>query len=46
MDGNIKTTIPGQRNPKVSQLGYSNEFYREIVRQTGDKFKVPAEQKH
>ncbi|OFX36414.1 MAG: peptidase C69 [Bacteroidetes bacterium GWA2_32_17] len=46
MDGNIKTTIPGQRNPKVSQLGYSNEFYREIVRQTGDKFKVPAESKH
>jgi len=46
MDGNIKTTIPGHRNPKVSQLGYSNEFYREIVRQTGDKFKVPAEQKH
>jgi len=46
MDGNIKTTIPGQRNPKVLQLGYSNEFYREIVRQTGDKFKVPAEQKH
>lgn len=46
MDGNIKTVIPGKRNPKVSQLGYSNEFYREIVKQTGDKFKVPAEPKH
>lgn len=40
MDGNIKTAVPGQKNPKVSQPGYGEEFYRNVVKQTGDKFKV------
>jgi len=40
MDGNIKTRVPGQQNPKVKQPGYDEEFYRSIVKQTGDKFKV------
>lgn len=40
MDGNIKTPIAGQQNPKVKQPGYSEDFYRNIVKQTGDKFKV------
>lgn len=40
MDGNIKTKVPGQMNPKVNQPGYSKEFYKVIVKETGDKFKV------
>ncbi len=40
MDGNIKTPNPGHLNPFVKQPGYSEEFYRNIVKQTGDKFKV------
>jgi len=40
MDGNIKTAVPGQKNPKVLQPGYGDAFYRELVKQTGDKFKV------
>ncbi len=45
MDGNIKTVVPGQRNPKVKQPGYNNAFYRQIVKESGDKFKVPSEEK-
>lgn len=40
MDGNIKTPVPGEKNPSVKQPGYSEDFYRNIVKQTGDKFKV------
>lgn len=40
MDGNIKTRVPGEQNPKVKQPGYDQDFYRSIVNQTGDKFKV------
>lgn len=40
MDGNIKTRVEGQRNPAFKQPGYSEDFYRNIVNQTGDKFKV------
>ncbi|MGC8857939.1 MAG: dipeptidase [Ignavibacteria bacterium] len=46
MDGNIKTKIPGQKNPKVNQPGYSQEFYKLIVKETGDKFKVLGEESH
>lgn len=46
MDGNIKTKIPGQKNPKVSQPGYSQEFYKLIVKETGDKFKFLGEESH
>lgn len=46
MDGNIKTKIPTERNPKVKQPGYSQEFYKLIVKETGDKFKFPAEESH
>jgi dipeptidase len=45
MDGNIKTKIPGQRNPKVEQPGYGEDWYRKIVKETGDKFKEPMEKK-
>jgi dipeptidase len=40
MDGNIKTPNPGQQNPNVSQPGYGEKFYRQIVTETGDKLKV------
>ncbi len=44
MDGNIKAKVPGQQNPSVEQPGYSKEWYRMIVRETGDKFEEPAEE--
>ena len=45
MDGNIKTkraVPPGYKyiSPKVEQPGYSEEFYKKIVEETGDKLKV------
>ncbi len=46
MDGNIKTVVPNQRNPKVSQPGYGSEWYKLIVKETGDKFKVLGESGH
>lgn len=46
MDGNIKIKVPGQRNPKVLQPGYGEEWYRRIVKETGDKFKVIGTSDH
>lgn len=40
MDGNIKTPVPGQMNPKVEQPGYPVEWLERIVKETGDQFKV------
>lgn len=40
MDGNVKTPVPGQMNPKVEQPGYPEEWLRRIVQETGDQFKV------
>lgn len=40
MDGNIKTIEPGDKFPKVSQPGYSPEWYKIIVKETGDRYKV------
>ncbi|NCC72437.1 MAG: dipeptidase [Sphingobacteriia bacterium] len=40
MDGNIKTPVEGQMNPKVEQPGYPVEWLRRIVNETGDQFKV------
>lgn len=40
MDGNIKIIEPGDKFPKVSQPGYSPEWYKIIVRETGDRYKV------
>jgi dipeptidase len=44
MDGNVKekqALRPGyiRMNPKVSQPGYTEEWYKAIVKSTGDKFK-------
>lgn len=46
MDGNIKTPVAGQRNPKVEQPGYGEEWYRLIIKETGDKFRYPGEAGH
>jgi dipeptidase len=43
MDGNVKTKVEGQQNPKVEQPGYSQEWYRKLVEETGNKFRVPEE---
>lgn len=40
MDGNVKTPVEGQMNPKVEQPGYPEEWLRRIVNETGDRFKV------
>jgi len=40
MDGNVKEKVEGQKNPKVTQPGYSEEWYRMIIKETGNKFKV------
>ena len=46
MDGNIKTPLPGKRDPDVKQPGYSQDWYRVVVKETGDKLKVPGPVSH
>lgn len=51
MDGNIKTEqqIPDgykYTNPKVEQPGYGEEWYRTVVKETGDQFLVPQSGSH
>jgi len=45
MDGNIKTKVEGEQNPKVEQPGYSEDWYRAVVKTSGDKFRLPEEEK-
>ncbi len=40
MDGNIKTKVPNQLNPKVKQPGYGPAWYRKVSEETGNKLKV------
>ncbi|MFW6020080.1 MAG: dipeptidase [Bacteroidales bacterium] len=40
MDGNIKRPNPDKQNPHLKQPGYSEEFYKRIVEDTGDKLKM------
>jgi len=40
MDGNVKTRVEGQQNPDVKQPGYSEQFLRKIVEETGEKLKA------
>jgi dipeptidase len=46
MDGNIKEKDGVKQNPKVRQPGYSEEFYRDVIKSTGDKFKVIGSSGH
>jgi len=40
VDGNVKTVVPGQKNPKVEQPGYGEEWLRRIAKETGDRYKA------
>lgn len=51
MDGNIKEARPVPENykyvtPKLEQPGYGEEWYKFIIEETGDKFKVKGEAGH
>ncbi len=51
MDGNIKEARPVPESniyvtPKVEQPGYGEEWYKFIIQETGDKFKVKGEAGH
>jgi dipeptidase len=46
MDGNVKSKVAGQVNPKVVQPGYSVEWKRRVVQDAGGKLRVPAAQAH
>ncbi|MBI9055436.1 MAG: C69 family dipeptidase [Bacteroidales bacterium] len=51
MDGNIKEARPvpagdAYVTPKVTQPGYGEEWYKFIIQETGDKFKVKGEAGH
>lgn len=40
LDGNVKYVDPDNRNPKVKWPGYGEEWYRRIVKETGDHLRV------
>ena len=42
MDGNVKKAIPGEQNPDLYQPGYSPDWYKNVVKQTGNQFLMPA----
>jgi dipeptidase len=46
MDGNVKTKIEGQQNPKVEQPGYDEEWYRKVAEDAGDRLRVPEGGSH
>jgi dipeptidase len=51
MDGNIKTAVAvpdGYKYvaPDIKQPGYGEPFYRDLIKQTGDKFKVVGSSGH
>ncbi len=46
MDGNIKEKVDGQKNPSLKQPGYSEDWYRILILETDDKFKLPGESHH
>lgn len=40
MDGNIKTAVPGEKNPKVEQPALPEWYLRTIIEKAGDKLQV------
>jgi dipeptidase len=46
VDGNIKTKVPNQFLPTLKQPGYSEGWYREVAKQSGDKLKVVGGTSH
>jgi dipeptidase len=50
MDGNVKEAVPVPKNykyhvPKLTQPGYGEDWYRIIVKNTGDQFREPEAKK-
>jgi len=41
LDGDTKTPVPGEQNPKVEYPGYGAAWYDRIAKETGDKYRVP-----
>lgn len=41
LDGNIKVKDGNNQNPKITQPGYDESYYRMVIEKTGDKFKKP-----
>jgi dipeptidase len=41
MDGNVKTKVEGQMNPKVEQPGYDEAWYRRVAEDAGERLRVP-----
>lgn len=39
LDGNVKYPVAGQKNPKVEFPGYGADWYKRIVRETGNRYK-------
>jgi hypothetical protein len=46
MDGNVKTKVEGQQNPKVEQPGYDEVWYRKVAEDAGNRLKVPDGASH
>ncbi len=51
MDGNIKEAVAVPQGykyiaPNIKQPGYGEDFYRDLIKQTGDKFKVKGSAGH
>lgn len=40
LDGNVKYPDPPNKNPKITWPGYGEEWYRRIIEDTGDHFRV------
>jgi dipeptidase len=46
MDGNVKTRVEGKQNPKLEQPGYDEAWYRQVVKDAGERLKVPEGGSH
>lgn len=46
MDGNIKFPVEGSRVPRVTQPGYSADWYKNLVKETGERYKAKGDSGH
>ncbi|PID88573.1 MAG: hypothetical protein CSB03_00675 [Bacteroidia bacterium] len=46
VDGNVKTKVPNQMNPKLEQPGYNKEWYEKVVKDAGEKLKMKGDAGH
>ena len=45
-DGNVKFKVEGSRVPKVTHPGYSEEWYKNLVKETGERYKAKGDSGH